>query len=86
MGRQHTALASQCGLVDVTTHAFTTMSIDWPLANRMLDLEASAHQAAADGEISASDVAEWLRDLVERHEARRFFCAMTGFTVCGRKP
>jgi hypothetical protein len=52
----------------------------------MLDLEASAHQAAADGEISASDVAEWLRDLVERHEARRFFCAMTGFTVCGRKP
>jgi len=86
MGRQHTALASQCGLVDVTTHAFTTMSIDWPLANRMLDLEASAHQAAAGGVISPSDVAEWLRDLVERHEAGCFLCAITGFTVCGRKP
>lgn len=86
MGRQLTALASQCGVVDVTTHAFNAILTDWRLANRMLDLEASAHQAAAAGVISSSDAAEWLRDLVERDEAGRFFSAMTGFTVSGRKP
>jgi hypothetical protein len=60
--------------------------MEWPLASRILDLEAAAYQVAGAGVISPSDLAEWLRNLVERDKAKRFFSAMAGFTVNGRKP
>jgi ubiquinone/menaquinone biosynthesis C-methylase UbiE len=85
MGRQLKALASQSGLLDVTAHAFSAIITDWDLANRMLDLQSSAQQAAEDGTISSSDALDWVGDLVERARAGRFFSALTGFTVSGRK-
>ncbi len=86
MGRQLLATASACGLLDVTPHAFTAIFTDWPVASRMLDLEASAEQAAAAEVISHSDAVRWVDDLAERAATGRFFSAMTGFTVSGRKP
>jgi hypothetical protein len=52
----------------------------------MLDLQASAEQAAAANIISSSDAVGWLGDLAERAAAGRFFSAMTACTVSGRKP
>jgi SAM-dependent methyltransferase len=86
MGRQLPALARQCGLVEVTIHGATPVFTDWPQANQLLSLQSGAEQAATAGVISPIEAAAWIRDLEQRAAAGRFFSAITGFLVSGRKP
>jgi ubiquinone/menaquinone biosynthesis C-methylase UbiE len=86
IGRQLPALASRCGLVDVAIHGVTPVFTEWPQANQLLGLQRGAEQAASDGVISPIEAAAWIRDLEQRAASGRFFGAITGFLVSGRKP
>jgi hypothetical protein len=86
IGRQLSALAQTCGLVDVTIQGTTPVCTDWPQANQVLGLDRAAEQAASEGVISPAEAAAWIRDLEQRAAAGRFFSAITGFLVSGRKP
>jgi ubiquinone/menaquinone biosynthesis C-methylase UbiE len=86
MGRQLPALARQCGLVDVTIRGVTPVFTDWQQADQLVGLRRGAEQAAIEGVISPIEAAEWIRDLEQRAAAGRFFSAIAGFIVTGRKP
>jgi ubiquinone/menaquinone biosynthesis C-methylase UbiE len=79
MGRQLLALVRESGLTEVTVRPYTAVVTEY--AEEVLRLREKA--AAA---VSASEAAGWLASLQEADRAGRFFCAVTVFTVCARKP
>jgi hypothetical protein len=56
------------------------------LASQVFGLEEAAERAQNDGLISSADAARWLEQLAEADRTGRFFSAITGFVVAGRKP
>jgi hypothetical protein len=86
IGRQLSAFAQNCGLVEVTIHGTTPVFTDWPQANQVLGLDRAAEQAVSEGVISSVEAAAWIRDLEQRAAAGRFFSAITDFLLTGRNP
>ena len=85
MGRQLRAMAAGCGLLDVSVAPFTAVIADWQAADRLFDLRGSMGQALAEDVISPAEATAWLADLADRAASGRFFSALSGFTVGGRK-
>ena len=86
MGRQLAGLAGDAGLVDLAVHTGHAILPDLPLADRILGLSAAAESAVETGLISADEAREWLGALDRAHKARRFFSALTAFSVVGTRP
>jgi hypothetical protein len=86
MGRQLFGLFKECGLTDITMITDTLILTDYTLANQIFELEKTVEQARQAGMISATDAAQWLSHLETSSRNGRFFSALTGFGVGGRKP
>jgi ubiquinone/menaquinone biosynthesis C-methylase UbiE len=86
IGRQLPTLFKELGLVDVTVATYTLMLTDYVIADRLWELRGTAKRAQDAGVIAASQTASWLRHLEESNQIGHFFCALTGFSVKGRKP
>jgi ubiquinone/menaquinone biosynthesis C-methylase UbiE len=85
IGRQLRGLFSSLALTEIDVAAGTLEFVDYPQANRVLMFEATAKQAVAAGLASEDEADRWLQDLETSHALGRFFAALTGFCVSGRK-
>ena len=85
IGRQLRGLFLAAGLVEVGVLAETLIFTDYTQANAVFKLEETAAQAQAVGVVSSAEASRWLNDLEQAHQAGRFFAAVTGFCVSGRK-
>jgi ubiquinone/menaquinone biosynthesis C-methylase UbiE len=85
IGRQLRGLVSSLGLTEIDVAAETLELVDFPQANRVLMFEVTAKQAVAEGLATEAEAKRWLEDLA-KHAQGRFFAALTGFCVSGRKP
>jgi SAM-dependent methyltransferase len=74
------------GLVDVEARLLGRAMTDFALVESAFDLRASARRAADMGMLTAAQAADWITCLEEADRADRFFCAVAGFLVSGRKP
>jgi ubiquinone/menaquinone biosynthesis C-methylase UbiE len=86
IGRQLRGLFSSLALTDVDVAAATLEFVDFPQANRVLTFDAHAKQAVAARLVTEAEAEGWLAGLARSHAAGRFFAALTGFCVSGRKP
>jgi len=83
IGRQLPALFGRTGLTDVAVFPYTAIVTADDEAT--LRLREKAERAREDGVVSAEDAARWVATLEAADRAGRFFCALTLFTVRGRK-
>jgi ubiquinone/menaquinone biosynthesis C-methylase UbiE len=86
MGRQLARLAKQCGLTDIIVHPFTGTFTEWPVADRLFNLQETVEVAVDAHVISPSEATAWVSDLAERASAGCFFSALSGFALSGRRP
>jgi ubiquinone/menaquinone biosynthesis C-methylase UbiE len=84
IGRQLPALFGWARLKDIGVFPYT--AIVTADDEETLRLREKADRAREDGVISAEDAARWVAALEVADRAGRFFCALTLFTVRGRKP
>jgi SAM-dependent methyltransferase len=87
IGRGLYAACRDLGLggVDVADASTLTLT-DLAVADRLFGLRDASSALADQVPALADDCERWWQALVERSERGRFFCAVTGFTVVGRKP
>jgi ubiquinone/menaquinone biosynthesis C-methylase UbiE len=86
IGRQLPGIFKGLGLTGVGVAAETFVFTQADLADRVVGIKSAAVKAYEMDAISAEEAAEWLGIIEEMSEADRFFCAITGFVVVGRKP
>jgi ubiquinone/menaquinone biosynthesis C-methylase UbiE len=86
IGRRLPSLFEAAGFQDLVLACHTLVFTDYTLANHTLNIEAAAHGAAKQGVINEDQGAAWLRRLQHLSEHGKFFAAITGFAVSGRKP
>ena len=86
IGRQLRGLCSSLALTEIVVAAATLEFVDYTQANRVLMFEATAKQAVAAGLVTEAEAERWLHGLEQSHAEGRFFAALTGFCVSGRKP
>jgi ubiquinone/menaquinone biosynthesis C-methylase UbiE len=86
IGRRLPGLFASAALTEIDVAAETLQFVDYKQANRVLMLETTAKQAVAAGAAGEAEAERWLQDLEKRHAEGRFFAALTGFCVGGRKP
>jgi ubiquinone/menaquinone biosynthesis C-methylase UbiE len=86
IGRQLRGLFSSLALTEIDVTAETLMFVDYAQANRVLMFGATAKKAVAEGLVTAGEAERWLQDLERSQAEGRFFAALTGFCVSGRKP
>jgi ubiquinone/menaquinone biosynthesis C-methylase UbiE len=86
IGRQLRGLFLAAGLTEVRVFADTLMFTDYTQANQVFNLQETVIHAQAAGVVSPTDVNRWLNHLEEANQAGKFFAAVTGFFVSGRKP
>lgn len=86
LGRQLPVLFKASGLKNIAVVPQTVIFTDYALANQIFQLQGAVQRAQETGVVSAAEGAHWLNDLNERSQTGRFFSAITGFIVCGRKP
>lgn len=86
IGHQLYRRFQQAGLTDVQPTLLGRAMTDFPLVESALDLRASARRASTEGIVTAAVAADWIAYLEEADKAGRFFCAVAGFLVSGRKP
>ena len=86
IGRRLPSLFKEAGLVDIRVVPATVVQTDYALASEIFSLGRMASQAHEAGAITAAEAAAWLSELAEAGRAGRFFSAITGFIVGGRKP
>jgi SAM-dependent methyltransferase len=86
IGRQLRGLFLEAGLVDVALFPETLMFTTYVEANRVFKLQEIADHAQAAGVMSAQDAGKWIGALKQADDSGRFFAAVTGFCVQGRKP
>lgn len=85
IGRQLRRLFLEAGLTEIGVFAETLMFTDYTTANHVLQLQEAAARAEAAGVVSSTVAKQWVNDLEQAHQAGRFFAAVTGFCVSGRK-
>ena len=86
VGSRLPRLFRTAGLEDVQAEAHV-LTVESPhLAEELLGLSAGALSAYERGNLDARDTARWVAVLRTASRSGRLFCALTGFTVAGRKP
>jgi len=83
IGRQLLGLFRDVGLVDVAVLPHTVM-VPFEIFRHLFS--GTVQQAAQAGVLSPQEVALWWRPLEQAAATQRFFAAMGGFIVSGRKP
>jgi ubiquinone/menaquinone biosynthesis C-methylase UbiE len=86
MGRRLPRLFQQCGLTEITVITNTLMLTNYGLANHLFQFQRTTEDAHKAGIITQEEASNWLKDLEQASASGRFFCAVTGFGVGGRKP
>jgi len=86
IGRQLRGLVSSLALTEIDVAAGTLEFVDYTQANRVLLFDATAKKAVAERLVAEAEAERWLQDLENSHAEGRFFAALTGFCVSGRKP
>ncbi|HEV2235326.1 MAG TPA: methyltransferase domain-containing protein, partial [Ktedonobacterales bacterium] len=84
IGRQLAGLMRQAGLVEIAVEPNTLIHTDAREALALHEFQSSAERALRAGTITPAACDAWFADIMERHSAGRFFCAVTQFTVRGR--
>jgi len=85
IGRQLAGLFKVQSLAEIGVEPITLISTDLEDASRGWGFRMHAARARDAGVITADEAAQWLADLEERDRTGRFFAALTGFVVRGRK-
>ena len=86
MGRRLLGLFREAGLTEIVVEPVTVLLTDLAQANVVLALEDTVARAGAEGVVAEAAGAAWLDGLRMASEQGRFFAAITGFMVAGRKP
>lgn len=86
IGRQLPALFKNCGLSDIRASLIGTSTSSFKLAERVLSLRRNVGKASREGLISPQQARQWMDDLQKAGEEDRFFAAIGGLQVFGRKP
>jgi ubiquinone/menaquinone biosynthesis C-methylase UbiE len=84
VGRALWRLFRDAGLRDVEVAPYAAIATAYD--EEVLKLREKAERAAEAGVIAPEDAARWLASLEEADRAGGFFCALTTFTVRGRRP
>ena len=85
IGRQLVGLFKQQGLTEIGVEPVNLTSTNLEGANRAWGFRMHAARAVSDGVVSADEAEHWLSDLEARDRSGRFFGALSGFMVRGRK-
>jgi ubiquinone/menaquinone biosynthesis C-methylase UbiE len=85
-GRQLPRLFKQAGLSRPTIIPGSLSLTDLNLADELYGLRAAAQHLLKSGDVMARDVGQWIASLDEANATGCFFCCLTGFSVCARKP
>ncbi|MGH7319219.1 MAG: methyltransferase domain-containing protein [Candidatus Rokuibacteriota bacterium] len=83
IGRRLAALFHDAGLESVGVFPYTAIVTEY--VEDVVRLRDKAERAREDGAASASEAEAWLASIEAAARAGRFFCALTVFTVRGRK-
>jgi len=75
----------EAGLSEVTVYPSVCLLTDFELADRVYTLRQTAQRAAGAGKIATDAVERWLSDLQAQSRSGVFHCALTAFTVTGKK-
>lgn len=84
-GRQLFRYGKQAGLHELVVVPETAIIFEYALADHILQLSIAAETLQEAGELSASQVIDWVNALKHSDETGQFFCSVTSYTVCGRK-
>jgi ubiquinone/menaquinone biosynthesis C-methylase UbiE len=76
----------QAGLVGVAVTPMTAIVNEYAQADQGFGFSTTAGAAQAAGDISKTEMIDWLNCLKNADEAGDFFCSITGYSVSGRKP
>jgi ubiquinone/menaquinone biosynthesis C-methylase UbiE len=85
MGRRLPGLFREAGLTEIAVEPVTVLLTDLSQANAVLALEETVSRAAEAGAVSESAATAWIDGLRAASETDRFFAAVSGFIVAGRK-
>ena len=86
IGRQLLGLFKSQGFRDIGVEPVTFIATDVDEAMQSWGFRMHAARAREAGVVTADEAARWLSDLEEHGRDERFFSALSGFTVRGRKP
>lgn len=86
MGRRLPGLFWRAGLSEIAVEPVTVLLTDLSQANAVLALEDTVTRAGTEGVVPAAEGRAWLDRLGAESDAGRFFAAVSGFIVTGRKP
>lgn len=86
IGRQLAPLFTECGLAEVQAQGVNLILRNFVEANAVFALELWAGRAVEAGVVTEPEADAWSRSLGDADAAGRFFAAVTGFLVVGRKP
>jgi ubiquinone/menaquinone biosynthesis C-methylase UbiE len=84
IGRQLAGLMRQAGLGEIAIEPNTLIHTDAHEALALHQFQSIAERALRAGTITPAQCDAWFADIMQRHSAGRFFCAVTQFTVRGR--
>lgn len=85
MGRRLPRMFREAELTEIAVEPVIVLLTDLSQANAVLALEDTVTRAGAAGLVSTAEGAAWVDALREASEAGRFFAAVSGFMVAGRK-
>ena len=86
MGRRHHGLFRKVGLVDIAVHPLTFTTTEFAAIDGIAGIVRHRESLVRTGTITAAAGESWQREVDEADRAGRFFAALTGFVVVGRKP
>lgn len=84
-GRQIFRLLKEAGLKNIELFTTTIIINDYTSADIVFGLTSTVNTLLAIGDLTESDVNNWLDYLMKANDLGRFFSALTIFGVCGRK-
>lgn len=76
----------EAGLVAVEARLLGRAMTDFALVESAFDVRASVRRAVAEEVLTPTEASRWITALEDADRAGRFFCAVAGFLVRGRKP
>jgi ubiquinone/menaquinone biosynthesis C-methylase UbiE len=86
MGRRLPGLFRDAGLTEIAVEPVMVLLTNLSQANAVLALEETVSRAEEAGAVSESAGIAWIEGLRAASETGRFFAAVSGFVVAGRKP
>jgi ubiquinone/menaquinone biosynthesis C-methylase UbiE len=85
-GRQLPRLFQNAGLANPLVVPGSVTLRDLEMADELYGIRAAVRQLQQIESLSHSKAASWIAALEDDNELDRFFCCLTGFTVCARRP